>query len=96
MKVLMFAIMLAATTAAFAPQASAYDACAGNNSRPCVNARNAFAEHHGGAMPGQFENRAYNNRAYNSGAYYNNNNNGRYAAPRHHHHHHWDHDHDHR
>ena len=97
MKIFVFAFALAALTAGFAPQSSAYDACAGNNSPACVNARNAFAEHHGGAMPSQVENRAYNNRAYynnNNRGYYNN---GAYAAgPHHHHHHHWDRDHDHR
>ncbi|HVN28867.1 MAG TPA: hypothetical protein VMT64_10300 [Candidatus Binataceae bacterium] len=28
--------------------------CMHNNSRACVDARNAFAEHHGGLYPGQY------------------------------------------
>jgi hypothetical protein len=87
-KTFLFAIMLAGMTAGFATQASAYDACAGNNSRACTNARNAYAEHHGGVFPGQ-------NAYYNGGNYYANRGeyvNRGYAGPRHHHHH-WDHDH---
>jgi hypothetical protein len=33
--------------------------CIGNNSRACVEARNAFAEHHGGMYPDQYYNAWY-------------------------------------
>jgi len=89
-KKFVFAIILAGLTAGFATQASAYDACAGNNSRACTDARNAYAEHHGGVFPGQ--NAYYNGGNYyaNRGEYVNRGNAGYVARP-HHHHHHWDH-----
>ena len=78
-KMLVFAMVLATLSAGFASSASAYDACAGNNSRACTDARNAYAEHHGGTFPGQ----AYGN--YRGGYNYNRGNWNRTAhAQRHH------------
>lgn len=55
MKVLVFSLMLAGLMGLVRPAASyAYDNCINNNSRACVDARNAFAEHHGGVYPGQY------------------------------------------
>ena len=77
--------------------------CMGNNSKPCQDARRAFAEHHGGAFPEQYYNSWYGG---NQGRWYQQNNAWRWEGVngdryergdrgwewRHHHHH--DHDHD--
>lgn len=36
-----------------------YGSCVGNNSKHCVDARNAFARHHGGMYPEQYYNHWY-------------------------------------
>ncbi len=62
MKKFLLALSLAALTAGFAGTSYAqfYEGnCVGNNSKHCVDARNAFAEHHGGVMPGQYYNHWY-------------------------------------
>ena len=53
MKKFLLALSLAALTAGFAGTSYAfnYSSCANNNSQHCVDARNAFAEHHGGQCP---------------------------------------------
>jgi len=51
--------------------AAGYGACVGNNSPACVNARNAFAEHHGGRFPEQYYNSWYGG---NQGRWYQQNN----------------------
>lgn len=104
MKKFLLALSLAALTAGFAGTSYAfnYSSCANNNSKHCVDARNAFAEHHGGQMPGQYYNHWYEgnqgrwNRANNewrwegmNGDQYWHGNHG--WEWRHHH----DHDHDH-
>jgi hypothetical protein len=50
MKKLLLTVVFVAFTAGIA---SAQSACVGNDSRACTDARNAFAEHHGGMFPGQ-------------------------------------------
>ena len=72
--------------------------CAGNNSPACVNARNAFAEHHGGVYPGQYY-QGYRGQWLGSGNNWRwRSEDGReyYHSPRgwewreaHEHHHHW-------
>src|ERR1022692_1783375 len=62
MKKFLLALSLAALTAGFARTSYAqfYEgSCLGNNSKHCVDARNAFAKHHGGVMPGQYYNHWY-------------------------------------
>ena len=61
MKKVLFALVLTALTAGFArtSYAQGYSACFHNNSRACVDARNAFAEHHGGQFPEQYYNHWY-------------------------------------
>ena len=39
-----------------------YGACVNNNSKECVDARNAFARHHGGVYPNQYYNQWYGGR----------------------------------
>jgi len=58
MKTFVFAILLAALSAGLATSgyAQGYSACANNNSKACVDARNAFARHHGGVYPGEYYN----------------------------------------
>ena len=58
MKTVLFTILLAALSAGLAGSgyAQGYSACAHNNSKACVDARNAFARHHGGVIPGQYYN----------------------------------------
>ena len=64
MKTFLFAITLAALSAGLAGTgyAQAYSACVGNNSKACTDARNAFAEHHGGVYPEQYYNHWYQGR----------------------------------
>jgi len=62
MKKFLLALSLAALTAGFAGTSYAqfYEGnCVGNNSKHCVDARNAFAEHHGGVYPQQYYNNWY-------------------------------------
>jgi hypothetical protein len=53
MKKLLLSLVFVAFTAGIA-SAQVPGGCIGNNSRACVDARNAFAEHHGGVFPGQY------------------------------------------
>ena len=105
MKKVLFTILLAAVSAAVANTgyAQGFSACANSNSKACIDARNAFAEHHGGVMPEQYYNNWY---AGNQGRWYQQNNDWRWEGMngdeywrgdrgwewRHHDH---DHDHDH-
>jgi hypothetical protein len=60
MKTVLFPILLAALSVGFTRTAYAqYSACVNNNSKHCVDARNAFAEHHGGKYPEQYFNNYY-------------------------------------
>ncbi len=60
MKIFLFTILLAALTASLArAQCTGYSACAHNNSKACVDARNAFARHHNGLYPEQWCNEWY-------------------------------------
>jgi hypothetical protein len=88
MKTLMFTVMLAALTAGLAT-AGGYGnrSCVNNNSKACRDARDAFASHHGGVYPRQYQNHAYN--TYNNNHGYWNDRDG----DRHHEKHH-DRDHD--
>ena len=54
MKIFLFALMLAALTAGLARAGWDNSACADRNGRACTDARNAFAEHHGGMFPEQY------------------------------------------
>lgn len=103
MKKVLFAMVLAALSAGAAGTgyAQGYSRCANNNSPACVDARNAFARHHGGAFPEQYYNNWYGG---NQGRWYQQNNDWRWEGMngdqywrgdhgwewRHHHHH--DHD----
>jgi hypothetical protein len=60
-KTLLSAIVLAAVSFGMAGSSFAqpYSACLGNPSKACQDARNAFAEHHGGAFPEQYYNSWY-------------------------------------
>ena len=74
MKTLVSSFLLAAVSLGIAGTSFAqapYSACLGNNSKPCVDARNAFAEHHGGVYPEQYYNSWYNG---NRGRWYQENN----------------------
>src|ERR1035441_590788 len=63
MKTFLSAILLAALSAGLAGTSYAqYGACVGNNSKHCVDARNAFAEHHGGVFPEQYFNHYHHGR----------------------------------
>ena len=63
MKTFLSAILLAALSAGLAGTSYAqYGACVGNNSKHCVDARNAFAEHHGGVFPEQYFNHYHQGR----------------------------------
>jgi hypothetical protein len=79
MKKVLFTILLAAVSTGVARTgyAQGYSACANNNSKACVDARNAFAEHHGGAMPGQYYNNWYGG---NQGRWYQQNNDWRWEG----------------
>src|ERR1700675_3092089 len=61
MKKIVLTILFAALTAGAAGTSYAQysGACVGNNSRACADARNAFAEHHGGVFPEQYYNHYY-------------------------------------
>ncbi len=62
MKKFLLALSLAALTAGFAGTSYAQfreGNCVNNNSKHCVDARNAFAEHHGGRYPNQYYNHWY-------------------------------------
>jgi hypothetical protein len=62
MKIFLFAALLTAASAgvALAQGWHPYDrSCVGNNSKQCVDARNAFAEHHNGMYPEQWDNQWY-------------------------------------
>ena len=62
MKTLLFAISFAALSAGMSGVGYAqyrYSACANSNSRACINARNAFARHHGGVYPERYYNHWY-------------------------------------
>jgi hypothetical protein len=52
MKKLLLTLIFVAGTAGIASAQGG--GCIGNNSPACVNAKNAFAEHHGGVYPGQY------------------------------------------
>src|SRR5437868_15466199 len=56
MKKLLFALALSALTAGVA---NAQGACYHDNSKACRDAREAFAEHHGGVYPEQYYNMWY-------------------------------------
>ena len=58
MKVFVLTILLAALSAGIG-YAQPYGACVNNNSKACVDARNAFARHHGGVYPQQYYNQWY-------------------------------------
>jgi hypothetical protein len=81
-----------------------YGSCVNNNSKACRDARNAFAEHHGGVFPEQYYNHWYGG---NQGRWYQRNNEWRWEGINgdrywkghdgwewHHHDHDHDHDHD--
>lgn len=106
MKKLLSAILLTAVSLGIAGTsfAQGYGACWGNNSKACQDARNAFAEHHGGRFPEQYYNSYYGG---NPGRWYQENNAWRwegvngdryYSGPKGwewhkwHEHHHHDHD----
>ena len=96
MKIFIFTIMLAALTAGLAKAGGGYgyQTCANSNSKACRDARDAFANHHGGAYPQQFrENHAYNN---NNRGYWNERDQERSHEERHEQHreHHDRHDHE--
>ena len=94
MKTLIFTVMLAALTAGFAQAGGyGYQSCANSNSKACRDARDAFARHHGGAYPQQYQNHAYNNyNNYNNRGYWNDRDEDRGHERRHEHHHDRDHD----
>jgi len=80
MKTLVGAFVLAAVSFGIAGTSFAqapYSACLGNNSPACVNARKAFAEHHGGTFPEQYYNSWYGG---NRGRWYQENNNWRWEG----------------
>lgn len=62
MKILLLTILLAALTGGMAGaaghynQAYNYSGCANNNSKACRDARDAFARHHNGQTPEQWNN----------------------------------------
>jgi hypothetical protein len=61
MKVFLFTILLAALTAGLTRAGGGYNygGCANNNSKACRDARNAFAEHHSGQYPEQWNQEWY-------------------------------------
>jgi hypothetical protein len=65
MKIFVLTIVLAALTAGLATaggsygQSYKYSACANNNSKECRDARDAFARHHNGQYPEQWNNEWY-------------------------------------
>jgi hypothetical protein len=62
-KKILLVVFFAALSAGVAGTGYAqYGACVNNNSKACVDARNAFAEHHGGQYPQQYYNHYYQGR----------------------------------
>lgn len=62
-KFLLSGILFAALSAgAVGTSYAQYGSCVGNNSKACTDARNAFAEHHGGVFPEQYFNHYYQGR----------------------------------
>ena len=61
MKKLFLALALGTLTAGIAGPSFA-GSCAGVNTKACRDAREAFAEHHGGVYPQQYYNQWYNGR----------------------------------
>jgi hypothetical protein len=62
-KTVLFTILLAMLSFGSARTGYAqFGACTNNNSKHCVDARNAFAEHHGGVYPEQYYNHWYQGR----------------------------------
>src|SRR5579863_717800 len=62
-KVFVFTVMLAALSVGVASAAGYdYSRCANNNSKACTDARNAYAEHHGGVFPQQYAKRHHHSR----------------------------------
>jgi hypothetical protein len=59
MKAFLLAVALTALSVGVA-SAQPWSRCFENNSPACTNARNAFAEHHGGLFPEQYYNGWYN------------------------------------
>jgi hypothetical protein len=61
MKIFLLTIAFAALTGGFATANSGYNyrACANNNSKQCRDARAAFARHHDGQTPDQWNNQWY-------------------------------------
>jgi hypothetical protein len=65
MKTFVFAILIALASTGLAsaqmgnPLAGHYSGCANNNSKHCQEARAAFAEHHNGMSPEQWDNQNY-------------------------------------
>src|SRR5208283_4466840 len=59
MKAFLLAVALTALSAGVA-SAQPWSRCFDNNSPACTDARNAFAEHHGGKFPEQYYNGWYN------------------------------------
>jgi hypothetical protein len=60
MKIFLLTILLATMTGGAAMAAPyGYSSCANNNSKPCRDARDAFARHHNGLMPEQYNNSWY-------------------------------------
>jgi len=61
MKVFLFAALLTAATAGMAFAGGGYNpgSCRNNNSQHCIDARNAFARHHNGLYPEQWDNQWY-------------------------------------
>src|SRR5579862_1561382 len=58
MKAFLLAVALTALSAGVA-SAAPWSRCFDNNSKACTDARNAFAEHHGGLFPEQYYNGWY-------------------------------------
>ena len=63
MKKVLLTIVFAALSAGVAQTGYAqYGSCVNNPSKACVDARNAFARHHGGVYPEQYFNQYYQGR----------------------------------
>lgn len=90
MKTFMFNIMLAALTAGLATAGGGYrGGCANSNSKACRDAREAFADHHGGAYPRQYDQwHAYNNNRNYWNEYEERGHERRHEEHREHHEHH--------
>jgi len=59
MRIFLLTLLFATLTGGFADAGYNYSSCANNNSKACVDARNAFAEHHNGQFPEAFYNQSY-------------------------------------